>query len=302
VNVLLLIEQTFNGIQLGMMLFLMAVGVSLVFGVMRLVNLAHGSMFMLGAYFAAAGHAWSGSYLVAALISLAGVVAVALVMELIVIRRLYERDHLAQILATFGLILTFNEAVTMLWGKDPVYVQPPELLSGAITILPGVAYPAYRLAITIVAVIAGGGLYWLLTRTRTGMLIRAGADDRRMVAGLGVRVVALNTTVFVLGAALAALAGLLISPLITVQSGLAEPMLILALTVVVIGGIGSIKGALFASLLIGVLDTYGRVYVPLLIGSAAGNALANMLVYVLMALVIIVKPSGLFSQPTARFQ
>lgn len=301
-SVLLFVEQTFNGIQLGMMLFLVAVGVSLVFGVMRLVNLAHGSMFMLGAYFAAAGYNWSGSYWLAALASLAGVIVVALAMEVVVIRRLYERDHLAQILATFGLILTFNEAVTLVWGKDPVYLQPPGFLSGAVTLLPGVAYPAYRLAITVAAAVAGIALFWLLNRTRIGMLIRAGADDRRMVAGLGVPVVALYTAVFVLGAVLSALAGLLISPLITVQSGLAEPILILALTVIVIGGIGSMKGALCASLLVGVLDTYGRVYAPLLIGSAAGTALANMLIYLLMAIVILFKPAGLFSQPTARFR
>lgn len=296
----LFIEQTFNGVQLGMLLFLMAVGVSLVFGVMRLVNLAHGSMLMLGAYFAAAAYAHFQSYLVAAVLSLIAVAVVALVLELVVIRRLYERDHLAQILATFGLILTFNEAVVMIWGRDPVYLQAPDFLSGAVTILPGVSYPAYRLAITVTAVIAGAGLFWLLNYTRTGMLIRAGADDRRMVAGLGVPIVALYSVVFVLGALLAALAGILISPLITVQSGLAEPILILALTVIVIGGIGSIKGALIASLLVGVLDTYGRVYIPILIGSAAGGAIANMLIYLLMAAVIVLKPAGLFSQATVR--
>lgn len=287
-----LLEQLLNGIQLGMLLFLMAVGVTLVFGVMRVINLAHGTMFMLAGYFSAAAYRASGSFAMALLAALAGVVAVALVLEIAIVRPLYRRAHLDQLLATFGVTLFLNELVIVIWGREPVFMRVPDFLSGQIEIIPGVPYPSYRLAIAAVAMLAGGALYWLLARTRSGMLIRAGADNRSMVAQLGVNVGALYSFVFALGAGLAGLAGLMIGPLVSMQPGMGDPVLILTLTVVTIGGIGSLRGALLASLLVGLLDTFGRILMPPLFGPA-GNALANMLVYVLMAAVLVWRPAGL---------
>jgi branched-chain amino acid transport system permease protein len=289
----LFIEQTFNGIQFGMMLFLMAAGVTLVFGVMRLINLAHGSMFMLGAYFAASAFQFTGSFIFSAIIAFVAIAILATTIEVAVIRPLYDRNHLDQVLATFGLTLFLNELVTVIWGREPLFLQVPSVLSGQIEIFPGVPYPEFRLAITTVAAVVGFGLYVLIGRTRLGMLIRAGADNRNMVAGLGVNIAVLYTIVFAIGAMLAGLAGLMTGPILTIQPGIGDPILILALTVIVIGGPGSIKGAFVASLLVGLLDTYGRIFLPQLLGAAAGNALASMSVYLLMAVVVGIRPAGL---------
>lgn len=288
----LFLEQLFNGFQYGMLLFLMATGVTLMFGVMRLVNLAHGAMFMVGGYLAASTLQLTGSFWLAAGVSLLGTAALAAVLEIGVIRPLYQRGHLDQLLATFGITLTLNELVVFIWGREPIFIKAPDILNGHTDVF-GFPYPVYRLFITAITIVAGLLLIWLMSRTRFGMLIRAGADNRLMVAGLGVNVTLLYTLVFALAAALAALAGIMSAPLVAMQSGVGDPLLILTLTIVCIGGIGSLKGALYASLLVGMIDTFGRVLAPQILGSA-GNTLANMLVYLMMALILFIRPTGLF--------
>jgi branched-chain amino acid transport system permease protein len=229
------------------------------------------------------------------LATIAAVIVVAGLIEAGVIRGLYRRDHLDQVLATFGVTMFINELVVVIWGREPLFMPVPEFLSGQVELLPGLLYPTYRLAISAIAILIGVALYFLMARTRVGMLVRAGADDRQMVASLGTNVDRLYLFVFVLGAVLAAIAAVMIAPLLSVQSGLGDSILILTLVVVVIGGIGSIRGALVASLAVGIFDTAGRVAIPIIIGSAAGSALANMLVYLMMALLLLFRPLGLFS-------
>ncbi|MBM3407087.1 MAG: branched-chain amino acid ABC transporter permease [Betaproteobacteria bacterium] len=292
----LLIEQTFNGLQLGMILFLMAIGVTLAFGVMNLINLAHGSMLMLGAYFIAAASAKTPSYLIAFVVAMAGIALVAALLEVTLIRPLYARGHLDQVLATFGISIALNELVIWIWGREAMFVSLPEALDGFVQIGSNIQYPVYRLAITSVAILAGLALFALLSRTRLGMRIRAGAEKGEMIGALGVNVRALFTAVFVISAMLAALGGVMLGPLLAVQSGMGDPLLILALAVVVIGGIGSLKGALVASLLVGLTDTFGRMVFPDLLGQLVGNIVANASVYILMALVIAIRPTGLFGK------
>jgi branched-chain amino acid transport system permease protein len=288
------------------MLFLMAAGLTLIFGIMNIVNLAHGSLYMVGAYFAAAFQEWSGSFLLAVLLALPATAAVGILVEVVAIRRLYDRDHLDQVLATFGLILFFNELVRIVWGKAARYMALPAGLEGHVRVLPGVTYPAYRLAIVAVGLAVAGLLYLLITRSRLGMLIRAGASNRTMVGALGVDIALLYTLVFGLGAALAGLAGLMAGPIVSIESGMGEPVLILTFVVIVIGGIGSIRGALVAALLVGLVDTVGRAFLPPLLGTVlppqaanqAGPALASMLIYVLMAAVLAFRPEGLFPART----
>jgi len=287
------IEQLFNGFQYGMLLFLMATGVTLVFGVMRLVNLAHGSMFMVGGYLTATTLQLTGSFWLAGLVALIAVALLAVLLEILVMRPLYQRGHLDQLLATFGVTLTLNELVIFLWGMEPIFIRPPAIFSGHTELL-GFPYPIYRLVITAVAIAVGLLLVWLLTRTRFGMLVRAGADSRMMVAGLGVNVTLLYTLVFALAALLAGLAGMMAGPLLAIQSGVGDPILILALTIVCIGGFGSLKGALIASLLVGMFDTFGRIFAPQWFG-AMGNTLASMMVYILMIIVLFYRPAGLFT-------
>jgi branched-chain amino acid transport system permease protein len=299
---ILLVEQVLNGVQFGVMLFLMAAGLTLIFGIMNVINLAHGSLYMVGAYVAAATFAASGSFLLALGAALGAAVAVGLALELAVFRALYARDHLDQVLATFGLILFFNEAVQMLWGRTALYTRVPDFLNGRIELLPGAPYPIYRLAIIAVGLAVAAGLYGLIVRTRVGMLIRAGAANRTMLAALGVNVTLLYTLVFVLGAALAALAGVMAGPIFTVESGMGENVLISAFVVIVIGGIGSIRGAFIAALLVGIVDAVGRAYLrPVMAmfmsraaADNAGPALASMLIYIVMAVVLFVRPQGLF--------
>lgn len=292
-----LAEQAFNALQLGMMLFLMAVGVTLAFGTMRLMNLAHGSFFMLGAYFYAQAAATFGNLFLAATGALLGVALVAIAVERVVIRPLYLRDHLEQVLATFGLALVFNDLVMVIWGRDPLYAPIADGLSGQVEILPDVGYPTYRLAVTLTAVAAGLLLWFLITRTRTGGLIRASADSRAMVQALGANVGALGAGVFALVAILAGLAGVMTAPLLSVQSGMGEPVLIQSLVVVIVGGLGSIGGALIGALLVAFVDVFGRTFLPVAFGPTTGFALANMSIYVLMALTLILKPRGLFGRP-----
>jgi branched-chain amino acid transport system permease protein len=291
----LLLEQLFNGVQFGMMLFLMAVGVTLVFGIMRIINLAHGALFMLGGYFLMAALTWTHSYAIAIPLALLMAAAVAIVLELVVLRPLYRRGELDQVLATFGLTLFFNEAVTVIWGRDSIPLSVPPWLTGSVEILPGGSYPIYRLVITAVAIVAGLLLYLFLTRTRIGALIRAGSDNREVVAALGINIGLLYTLVFALSAMLAALAGIMMGPLLSVEPGAGDPILILALVVVVIGGLGSVRGALVGALMVGIFDTLARVLIPLFFQSNAASAMVGMAIYVLMAIVLLFSRTGLFA-------
>jgi len=299
---LLFIEQVLNGLQSGVMLFLMAAGLTLVFGVMGLINLAHGSVYMIGAFAAAAVAGATGSFLLALAASLAAAAAAGALIEIVVIRRLYDRDHLDQVLATFALILIFSEGTRWAFGSFPLYLNIPEYLSGPVTLPGGIQYPLYRLTIIAAGLSVAAGLFLLISRTRLGIQIRAGESDREMIAALGVDISRLYTIVFALGAALAGLAGALVGAIQSVQVGMGEPVLILAFVVIVIGGIGSIKGALIGSILVGLTDTLGGLFLPRFFGlfldpasaTSVGSALASMLIYILMAGVLIVKPSGLF--------
>ena len=299
---LLVLEQGLNGVQFGVMLFLMAAGLTLVFGIMNLINLAHGSLYMIGAYVCAYVFQASGSFLLGIGSALAAAILVGIVVEVVVFRALYTREHLDQVLATFGLILFFDEMVRIIWGPTALYASIPEFLSGQVEILPGAPFPSYRLAIIVVGLLMALLLYLLVAKTRLGMLIRAGAANRVIVGALGVNVTLLYTFVFALGAALAAFSGLMAGPIFTVESGMGENVLILAFVVIVIGGIGSIRGAFVASLLVGIVDTMGRAFLRPLLATVmapaaadnAGPALASMLIYILMATVLFFRPQGLF--------
>jgi branched-chain amino acid transport system permease protein len=292
----LFIEQVFNGLQLGMILFLMAVGVTLTFGVMNLINLAHGSMLMLGAFLIAFATSAVKSFGLAILLAMALVFALSWVIEKVLVKHLYSKSHLDQVLATFGLSIFLNDAVIMIWGREPLFVNLPSWLEGPVQITAEFSYPLYRLVITAVAIFAGIVLWFLLTQTRLGMQIRAGAEKREMIGALGVNINFLFTAVFAMSALLAALAGLMLGPMLSVQSGMGEPLLILSLAVVVIGGIGSLKGALYAALLVGLVDTLGRMVWPNLLGAIVGNIVSNAAIYILMAFVIAIRPAGLFGR------
>lgn len=301
-STLLLIEQVLNGLQFGVMLFLMAAGLTLVFGVMGLINLAHGSLYMVGAFACAAVAAATGSFWLGLAASLIAAAAAGALVEVLVIRRLYARDHLDQVLATFALILIFSEGTRWVFGSFPLYLDPPAMLSGAVTLPGGIQYSAYRLAIIIAGLIVAAGLFLLVGRTRIGIQIRAGESDREMIAALGVNIQRLYTLVFALGAALAGFAGAMVGAIQSVQVGMGEPVLILAFVVIVIGGVGSIRGALIGALLVGLTDTLGRALLPTIFGAfmdassatTIGASLASMLIYILMALVLVFRPSGLF--------
>src|SRR5262245_53731813 len=296
------IEQCLNGIQLGMLLFLLAAGLTLIFGIMDLVNLAHGSLYMIGAYFAATFAAWTGSFIAGALLALGATLLVGMAVEVIALRRLYGRDHLDHVLGTFGLILFFNELVRVIWGPAGMRLPLPDWLNTSVALLPGLQYPAYRIAIIVTALAVALALYVLVMRTRLGMLIRAGALNREMVGALGVNINLLYTLVFGLGAALAALAGLMQAPIQTVQIGMGENILILAFVVIIIGGIGSIRGAFIAAIFVGLVDTVGRAYLIDLLrlvfssraSATVAPALSSMLIYLVMAVVLVVRPAGLF--------
>ncbi len=297
----LVFTQLLNGLQVGVLLFLLAAGLTLVFGIMDFVNLAHGSLYMVGAYIATAATNASGSFLLGGAAAVAGTLAVGVAVDRIVLAGLYRREHLDQVLATFGLVLFFNEAVRIVWGPSPLYSQVPGWLDGSVQLL-GFGYATYRLAIIGVGLGVAAFLYWLINLTRVGMLIRAGATNPAMVSALGVNVRLLNMAIFGLGAALAGLAGLMAGPIFSVQPGMGEPVLIQTLVVIIVGGIGSIRGAFLAALIVGVVDTMGRIFLPIWmskamdpsIAQAAGPALASMLIYLLMAVVLAFKPEGLF--------
>lgn len=300
-NFLLFCQQFLNGLQAGVMLFLMASGLTLVFGIMNMINLAHGSFFMVGAYLCATVFQKTGSFILGVLVALPGAALVGGVVEIFTLRALYDRDHLDQVLATFGLILFFNELTKIIWGPRALFLDVPQALSGTIEIIPGAPYPAFRLAIIAVGIAVAIILYLLITRTRLGMLIRASATHREIVGALGVNVKQLYTLVFGLGALLAALAGAMAGPLLAVEVGMGEDILILTFVVIVIGGIGSIRGALVGAILVGLIDTLGRAFLPTLFklfmdpatADGVGASLASMAIYILMALVLVWKPRGL---------
>jgi branched-chain amino acid transport system permease protein len=299
-----LLIQILNGVQLGLLMFLLAAGLTLTFGIMDLVNLAHGSLYMMGAFIAWTFITWTGSFVGGALLSLPVTFLLGVVVEIVVMRRLYSRSHLDQVLATFGLILFFNELVRAVWGPAAKDIAVPAFLSQTVEILPGILYPAYRFAIIVVGAVVAILLAWLVARTRMGMLIRAGASNRRMIAALGVNIELLFSLVFGLGAVFAGLAGVMASPIGSVKIGMGDDILILALVIIVIGGIGSIKGAFVAAMLVGQIDIFGRSYLPDLLktflsptaASGAAPAISQVLVYVLMAGVLVWRPTGLFGQ------
>jgi len=298
----LFVIQVLNGLQFGILLFLVAAGLTLVFGVMDFINLAHGVQYMLGAYLAVMFISLTGSFPLGLVLALAVGLVVGLVLEFLIFRHLYDRSHLDQVLATFGLILTLNQSVKLLWGAAPLSVAVPEWLSGSILLGEGILYPVYRFAI-LVAGLAVAGLLWLLVeRTRTGMLVRAGASNARMVSALGVDINRLFMVVFAFGTMLAGFAGAMAAPILSVEPGMGDSVLILAFVVIVIGGIGSIRGAFFAALIVGLVDTLGRSYsvdfLRLFTGPSAARGIAgglsSMFIYVLMAVVLFFRPDGLW--------
>ncbi|MCA1297508.1 branched-chain amino acid ABC transporter permease [Stappia indica] len=298
----LLAVQTLNGLQLGILLFLIAAGLTLVFGVMDFINLAHGVQYMLGAYLAVAAYALTGSFWGALVLALIGALGLGLLLELLVFRHLYDRDHLDQVLATFGVIMFLNEGVKVVWGAAPLSLPMPDLLSGSIVLMDGLLYPVYRIALIGAGLGVALLLYVLVSRTRAGMLVRAGATNPAMVGALGVNIRRLFMLVFGFGTMLAGFAGILAAPILVVEPGMGDNLLILAFVVIVIGGIGSIRGAFLAALIVGLVDTLGRGFATdiakmVLSPSAAndvGPAIASMLIYVLMAGVLFFRPTGLF--------
>ena len=300
---ILILEQLLNGLQYGVMLFLMAAGLTLIFGIMGVINLAHGSLFMVGAYAGTLAAAQAGSFWVGIPVAIVAAGVTGLVVEAVVIRRLYARDHLDQVLATFALLLIANQGVTYFIGRQPVPANIPAALASPIELLPGLFYPPYRLVIIAAGLLVALGLYWLINRTRIGMLVRAGATNREMVRALGVDIRLLYTVVFGLGALLAGLAGYLSGPISAVQVGMGEQVLLATFVVVVVGGVGSIRGAFWAGILLGVVDTLLRAFLPGMLrqvmpaseADALGIGIALMGIYLLMALVLLIRPKGLFA-------
>ncbi len=299
---ILFIEQLLNGLQLGITLFLMSAGLTLVFGIMQVINLAHGSFYMIGAYVGATVTVFTGSFVLGVMAALAAAGITGMAVEILVLRQLYDRDHLDQVLATFGLIFFFNEMTRIIWGKQPLFMDMPVWLKGSIELLPGLVYPIYRLAVIVVGMLVALLLWYLFSRTRLGMQIRAGASNRDMIGALGVNIKLLYTLVFGLGTLLAGLAGVMAGPIFAVESGMGESILILTFVVIVIGGIGSVRGAVVGALMVGLVDTLGRAFLPSLFrtflsssyADSVGASLASMSIYILMAAVLIWKPRGLF--------
>ena len=298
----LFVTQMLNGLQLGVLLFLLASGLTLIFGVMDFVNLAHGSLYMVGAYFCASLTDFTGSFVLAVLLALPLTALVGLAVEFIVIRRLYARDHLDHVLATFGLILCFDTAVQFLWGPEGMAIALPAVLDGQVEILPKIVFPTFRLLIIATGLVVALGLYVVVTRTRAGMLIRAGASNRTMVAALGIDIQRLFALVFAAGSAMAGLAGMMIAPITEASIGMGNEIIIIAFVVIIIGGIGSIKGAFVAAVLVGLIDTMGRSFLDTLLkvvvsdqnAETAAPALSAMLIYILMAAILAFQPQGLF--------
>ncbi len=279
--------QLLNGLQYGLLLFLVASGLTLVFGIMGIINLAHGSFYMVGAYLAFSLTAVSGNLFLAVVLGLLLSVLLGVALEWLFYRHLYARDHLYQVLMTYGLILVFEELRSMVWGDDVHGVAVPALLSGSIPLTENLSYPVYRLAMSGVCLLLGAGLYWLIQKTRLGMMIRAGSTNREMAQALGIDIKRLYTLVFALGLSLATFAGMIAAPVASVYPNMGAQVLIICFVVVVIGGIGSVWGALAGAILIGLTDTFGKVLLP---------EYAGMSTYVLMALVLLWRPQGLFKR------
>ncbi len=297
----LLLTQLMNGLQLGLLLFLLASGLTLIFGIMDFINLSHGSFYMLGAYFCGTIVAHGGSFLVAVLVALVGTFLIGAIVEWVIARRLYREDHLDHVLVTFGLILIFDTLVHIIWGPAGMAIPLPTVLDGQIT-LGTLVLPVYRLVIIGGGLLVAGILSLMVTYSRLGMLIRAGASNRTMVEALGVNIHRLFLIVFAIGAAMAGFAGMLIAPITEASIGMGNEIIIIAFVVVIVGGIGSIKGAFYAAILIGLMDTLGRSYLDDLLkvvmsvqhAETAAPALSAMLVYILMAVVLAFRPQGLF--------
>ena len=300
---ILVLEQILNGLQFGVMLFLLAAGLTLIFGIMGVINLAHGSLYMVGAFAGTWVAGQTGSFWLGVPAALVAAAITGFLIETLVIRRLYDRDHLDQVLATFALILVFNEIIVLMFGRQPVFTMMPEAFSRSIQLLPGLYYPSYRLLIILAGLLVAGGLYLLINRTRVGMLVRAGSTNREMVRALGVDIRLLYTVVFGLGALLAGFAGFMAGPITAVQVGMGEQILLATFVVVVIGGVGSIKGAFVAGIGLGVIDTMLRAFLPGMLrtvmppseADALGIGIASMGIYLVMALVLLIRPKGLFA-------
>ncbi len=298
----LFLTQFLNGLQLGVLLFLLASGLTLVFGIMDFINLAHGSLYMVGAFFCASLTALTGSFPLAVLLSIPLVALVGVAVELIVVRKLYQRDHLDHVLATFGLILCFDTTIQILWGPEGIAIQLPEWLDGQVELLPDIVFPTFRLLIIATGLLVAAALYYIVNHTRLGMLIRAGASNRVMVSALGVDIRSLFTLVFAIGAVFAGLAGMMIAPITEASIGMGNEIIILAFVVIIIGGIGSIKGAFVSALLVGLIDTMGRSFLDGIFkifmsdqnAETSAPAVSAMLIYVLMAIVLAIRPQGLF--------
>ncbi|MBG7621477.1 branched-chain amino acid ABC transporter permease [Herbaspirillum sp. AP02] len=301
----LIFEQVLNSLQFGVMLFLIASGLTLIFGVMNFVNLAHGSFFMIGAYVAAVVAGASGSFWLGLLVALPVTAALGFLLEWLVFRRLYKKDHMVHVLATFAFILIFNDGVRMIWGPQPLPLNMPAAFAGPVNLL-GLPYSSYRLLVMAVGVAVAIGLYFLINRTRIGMWVRAGANNLEMVTAMGINIRLLFRLVFSFGLLLAALAGIMLGPLVAVQAGMGDDVLILAFVVVVIGGIGSVPGAAVGALIVGVVDTLGRGLLPSLFAlflsadaaASVGPALGSMMIYLVMIAVLFWRPSGLFPART----
>lgn len=300
--------QLLNGAQFGILLFLVAAGLTLVFGIMDFINLAHGVLYMVGGYVMAMMMGVTGNFWLALVLVLPVTLAVGLVLEVLVFRRLYDRSHLDQVLATFGLVLVMSELVKILWGSAPLSVAMPEMLSGSVPLAGAMRYPVYRIAVIGTGLGIAVGLWFVITRTRVGMLLRAGATNRSMVSALGIDINRLFMLVFAVGAMLAGFAGAIVAPILSVDPGMGDSILILTFVVIVIGGVGSVKGAFCAALLVGIVDTLGRMFGPILLkavmdpaaAAQAGRTIAPMLVYILMAAVLFWRPEGLFGRKVAR--
>ena len=279
--------QLLNSVQYGLLLFMLAAGLTLIFGIMGVVNLAHGSFYMLGAYVAWSLSSLLGSFTLALVGGVVLAVVFGLLLERVLFRHFYHRSHLDQVLLTFGLIYIFEETRSILWGDDVHAVQIPNALSASIQLTENLSYPVYRLFMSGVCIVLALGLYLLISKTKLGMKIRAGAFNPDMAEALGVNVKRIQMIVFALGVGLAAVSGMIASPIASVYPNMGSSVLIMCFVVVVIGGIGSVRGALIAALLVGLVDTFGKVLYP---------SVASMLVYVLMAGVLLWKPEGLFKQ------
>ena len=298
----LILEQAFNGLQAGVTLFLVAAGLTLILGIMDVVFLAHGAQVMIGAYAAAAITAATGNFYVGLLLAVPVTFASGYLLEFLLIRHLYRRDHMEQVLATFGLILFFNELIRIGFGPAALYSDLPPSLSGFVEILPGTPYPVYRLGVILVGLACAVAIHMFVSRTRIGAMVRAGANNPEMTAALGINIKILFRLIFATGACFAGVAGMMLGPITAVQPGMGEPLLILSLVVIIIGGIGSVRGAFIAAIIVGLVDTLGRVFLPAMLrlvfdqatADGAGPAVASMLVYIVMAVVLIFRPTGLF--------